>query len=353
MLEVNEKHELGAARATPLRLDDADLRRGHRQGRLPHPLLRRRNRARDANTPPGKPTARFRCTRSCYPRIEQDEKLAFVYGRIEMPLLPVLFRMERNGVLLDKAKLEAQSHELGKEILAIEQKAFAAAGQPFNLGSPKQIQEILFERQKLPVKKKTPSGQPSTDEDVARRAGARPSAAEADPRVPRAREAQVHLHRQAAAQRAPARPGACTPPTRRPRRSPGGSPRTTRTCRTSRSARAQGRRIRECLHRAAGREDRLGRLLADRAAHHGAPLRRRRACGAPSPHGDDVHRATAAEVFGVPLEKVDRGRAAHGEGDQLRPHLRHVAPSAWRRTSASSAPPRRPTSTPTSRAIRA
>ena len=79
-----------------------------------------------------------------------------------MPVLPVLWRMERNGVLLDRAKLD--SHELGKEIRA-EKQAYEAAGQPFNLGSPKQIQEILFDRQKLPVKKKTPSGQPSTDED--------------------------------------------------------------------------------------------------------------------------------------------------------------------------------------------
>src|SRR5207302_8213360 len=85
--------------------------------------------------------------------------------RIELPLVPVLLAMERHGVLIDRHKLEAQSQELGKEILALEQKAFEAAGQPFNLGSPKQIQEILFERQKLPVKKKTPSGQPSTDED--------------------------------------------------------------------------------------------------------------------------------------------------------------------------------------------
>jgi DNA polymerase-1 len=83
-----------------------------------------------------------------------------------MPALPVLFRMERNGVLLDSAKLEAQSHQLGKEMLEVEQKAYAAAGQPFNLGSPKQIREILFERHKLPVKKKTPTGEPSTDEDV-------------------------------------------------------------------------------------------------------------------------------------------------------------------------------------------
>ncbi len=101
-----------------------------------------------------------------YAKIKQDEKLGFVYEKIEMPVLPVLFRMERNGVLLDAAKLEAQSHELGKEMLKKEQQAHEAAGQPFNLGSPKQIQEILFDKHKLPVKKKTPSGQPSTDEDV-------------------------------------------------------------------------------------------------------------------------------------------------------------------------------------------
>jgi len=101
-----------------------------------------------------------------YPRIAAEEKLKRVYETIEMPVMPVLLRMERNGVLLDRGKLEAQSHELGKEMLEIEQKAYGAAGQPFNLNSPKQIQEILFERQKLPVKKKTPSGQPSTDEDV-------------------------------------------------------------------------------------------------------------------------------------------------------------------------------------------
>jgi DNA polymerase-1 len=99
-------------------------------------------------------------------RIKEDEKLSFVYERIEMPVLPVLFTMERNGVLLDAGKLEAQSHELGKEMLEVEQKAYAAAGGPFNLGSPKQIREILFERQKLPVRKKTPTGEPSTDEDV-------------------------------------------------------------------------------------------------------------------------------------------------------------------------------------------
>src|SRR5688572_19305384 len=100
-----------------------------------------------------------------FSKIQGDDKLNFVYGKIEMPVLPVLFRMERNGVLLDRNKLEAQSHELGKEMLEKEQRAYESAGQPFNLGSPKQIQEILFDRLKLPVKKKTPSGQPSTDED--------------------------------------------------------------------------------------------------------------------------------------------------------------------------------------------
>src|SRR4030067_11245 len=74
--------------------------------------------------------------------------------------------MERRGVLLDCALLEAQSQELGAKMLELERAAHTQAGQPFNLNSPKQIQEILFDRHKLPVLKKTPSGAPSTDEDV-------------------------------------------------------------------------------------------------------------------------------------------------------------------------------------------
>jgi len=103
---------------------------------------------------------------SLYPGIAEDEKLLHVYRHIEMPVMPVLFRMERNGVLLDIAQLEAQSRELGQKLLDLERRAHEQAGQPFNLNSPKQIQEILFEQQKLPVKKKTPSGTPSTDEEV-------------------------------------------------------------------------------------------------------------------------------------------------------------------------------------------
>ncbi|MFN0039541.1 MAG: DNA polymerase I [Burkholderiales bacterium] len=101
-----------------------------------------------------------------YPQIEQDLKLTRIYREIEMPVNDVLFVMERTGVLLDAGLLEVQSRELGAKIMALEQAVYQQAGQPFNLNSPKQLQEILFERQGLPVKKKTPGGQPSTDEDV-------------------------------------------------------------------------------------------------------------------------------------------------------------------------------------------
>ena len=101
-----------------------------------------------------------------YPSIENDVRLNHVYCQLEMPVLEVLFEMERNGVLLDSRLLETQSHELGEKLLELEQKAYEMAGQPFNLNSPKQIQEILFDQLKLPVIKKTPKGAPSTNEDV-------------------------------------------------------------------------------------------------------------------------------------------------------------------------------------------
>ena len=101
-----------------------------------------------------------------YPQIERDQKLSHIYQDLEMRVLEILFRMERNGVLLDTAMLQAQSHELGMKLLALEQQAHALAGQPFNLGSPKQLQEILFDKLGIKPLKKTPSGAPSTDEDV-------------------------------------------------------------------------------------------------------------------------------------------------------------------------------------------
>lgn len=93
-------------------------------------------------------------------------KLAAVYRDIEMPVREVLFKMERNGVLIDSSKLAQQSRELGEKIMAIEAQAFAAAGQPFNLSSPKQLQEILFDKLGIPSKKKTATGARSTDEEV-------------------------------------------------------------------------------------------------------------------------------------------------------------------------------------------
>ena len=239
-----------------------------------------------------------------FPKIVADEKLEYVYEKIEMPALPVLLRMERNGVLIDGAKLEAQSHELGKEMLEIEQKAYQAAGQPFNLNSPKQIQEILFERQKLPVKKKTPKGQPSTDEDVLAelaldyplpkllleyRGLAKLKSTYTDklPRMVDPNTGRVHTtYSQATAvtgRLASNDPNLQNIPIRTP----------------------QGRRIREAFIAPPGSriispdysqiELRImAHLSGDKGLCHAFA------------HGHDVHQATAAEVFGVPLEKVSK-----------------------------------------------
>jgi len=98
--------------------------------------------------------------------VEHDEKLNFIYRNIELPTAVVLQKIERNGVNVDAGLLAAQSAELGERITELEKKAHELAEGPFNLGSPKQIGEIFFEKLKLPVVKKTPSGAPSTDEEV-------------------------------------------------------------------------------------------------------------------------------------------------------------------------------------------
>ncbi len=104
--------------------------------------------------------------RCLYPRVAADAKLDHVYTAIEMPVREILFEMEREGVMLDAALLAAQSRELAEKLMALEQQAFQLAGQPFNLASPKQLGEILFDRMKLPTLRKTATGQPSTDEEV-------------------------------------------------------------------------------------------------------------------------------------------------------------------------------------------
>ncbi|ELB2086802.1 DNA polymerase I [Vibrio parahaemolyticus] len=101
-----------------------------------------------------------------FANIEQDEKLKLVYEEIEMPLVPVLSRIERTGVLIDDMKLSAQSVEIAARLEELEQKAYEIAEQEFNMNSPKQLQAILFEKMGLPVVKKTPSGTPSTNEEV-------------------------------------------------------------------------------------------------------------------------------------------------------------------------------------------
>ncbi|WP_016856527.1 DNA polymerase I [Halomonas smyrnensis] len=108
----------------------------------------------------------LRLHRELRPRVEAEGRLAEVLDGLERPLIRVLSRMERGGVALDAERLHAQSQELGRRIGELEQQAFELAGREFNLGSPKQLGQILFEEQKIPVIKKTPKGAPSTAEAV-------------------------------------------------------------------------------------------------------------------------------------------------------------------------------------------
>jgi DNA polymerase I len=100
------------------------------------------------------------------PRLAAEPGLERTYRQVELPVEQVLFTMEQNGVLIDHQQLANQSHALGERMLALETEAHALAGQSFNLNSPKQLADILFTQQGLPVKKKTASGTPSTDEEV-------------------------------------------------------------------------------------------------------------------------------------------------------------------------------------------
>ena len=100
------------------------------------------------------------------PQLAAEPGLEHIYRDLELPVEQVLFTMEQNGVLIDNQQLADQSHALGERMLALESEAHTLAGQSFNLNSPKQLAEILFTQQGLPVKKKTASGTPSTDEEV-------------------------------------------------------------------------------------------------------------------------------------------------------------------------------------------
>jgi DNA polymerase I len=104
--------------------------------------------------------------RALHAALEKEPALLRVYEEIEQPLVPVLLAMEHHGVLVDRERLRQQSSEIAKRLVELEKEAHASAGQPFNLDSPKQLQEILFTKQGLPVREKTRTGQPSTAENV-------------------------------------------------------------------------------------------------------------------------------------------------------------------------------------------
>jgi len=104
--------------------------------------------------------------RHLWPKIQTEDRLKAIYEDLEIPLIPVLARMERTGVALDCEQLAVQSREIEGKLADLEAQAHAAAGREFNLGSPLQLQAILFEELELPVIRKTPKGQPSTAEDV-------------------------------------------------------------------------------------------------------------------------------------------------------------------------------------------
>jgi len=301
VLEVHERREIGAlARRhfgwSPPGLDELT---GKGASRIPFSAVEIERAAQYAG-------ALADCTLALhevlFERIEADDRLHFVYSDIEMGLLPVLQRVERNGVLLDSDMLERQSHELGKEILEKEQQAYAIAGGPFNLGSPKQIREILFERQKLPVRKKTPTGEPSTDEDVLaelaldhplpklileHRAISKLKSTYTDklPRNVNPVTGRVHTNYSqttAVTGRLSSNdPNLQNIPIRTP----------------------QGRRIREAFIAAPGHllvSADYSQIELRIMAHLSGDASLRHAFA----RGDDVHRATAAEVFGVPLDKV-------------------------------------------------
>ena len=237
-----------------------------------------------------------------HPQVDADAKLKHIYRDIEMPVMPVLHMMERNGVLLDTALLDAQSGELGAKMLELEGKAHELAGQPFNLNSPKQIQEILFGKLGIKPVKKTPSGTPSTDEDALAqlaldhplpkllleyRGTAKLKSTYTDklPRMVNPQTGRVHTnYAQAVAitgRLASNDPNLQNIPVRT----------------------AEGRRIREAFIAPPG----SAIVSADYSQVElriMAHLSGDEALLAAFDRGDDIHRATAAEVFGRPLDQV-------------------------------------------------
>ncbi|WP_414040593.1 DNA polymerase I [Acidithiobacillus sp. M4-SHS-6] len=245
----------------------------------------------------------WRVDAQLWPRFAHEPGLHYVLMNIEMPLVLVLARMEQAGVRVDPQQLAALSRELSKDMAACEAKAFAAAGQSFNLSSPKQIQEILFDKMQLPVLKKTPGGQPSTSEEVLTQlavqaelprlileyrgmAKLKNTYADALPEMINPRTGRVHTH----FQQAVAATGRLSSSAPNLQNIP---------VRTE-----QGRRIRQAFVAEAG----FCLLSADYSqielrimAHLSRDARLLQAFA----EGQDIHAATAAEVFNLAPEAVD------------------------------------------------
>ncbi len=241
--------------------------------------------------------------RAIWPRVEKHDGLRFIYEKIELPTARVLQRVERNGVLIDVDRLNAQSHEIGTKLLALEQQAYELAGQPFNLNSPKQIGEIFFDKLKLPVVKKTSGGAPSTDEEVLQKlaedyplpkllldyrglAKLKSTYTDKLPKMVNPATGRVHTnYGQAIAvtgRLSSNEPNLQNIPVRT----------------------AEGRRIREAFVPSPGNvivSADYSQIELRIMAHLSEDPAMLRAFAS----GEDIHRATAAEIFGVPLAEVD------------------------------------------------
>jgi DNA polymerase-1 len=236
------------------------------------------------------------------PEFAQEPRLQEVYERIELPTAAVLARIERHGVLIDAGALARQSQQLAQRMLQLEQEAYEIAGQPFNLGSPKQIGEILFGKLGLPVKKRTASGAPSTDEEVLQELAA-------DYPLP----ARILEHRSLAKLKGTYTdklPQMVNPSTGRIHTNYAQAVAVTGRLSSNEPnlqnipiRTAEGRRVREAFVAPAGHRlvsADYSQIELRLMAHISGDANLLSAFA----NGLDVHRATAAEVFGLPLEEV-------------------------------------------------
>ena len=219
---------------------DGDLRRRGRVRAGPRYPLPRFRWSAPPPTPGAPPRPCSRSMSSSHPA-SPSWRLEPLLRDLEMPLVPVLVDMEWDGIAIDPTLFSRLSAELRTDLARLEADIARVAGVDLNLNSPRQLATVLFEQQQLPVLKKTKTG-PSTDADVLEQLAAMGhELPAADPRVPRAPEAEGHLRRRAACGGRTPPPGGFTPTSTRPARRRGGSPRPTRTSRTSRCGRRAAR----------------------------------------------------------------------------------------------------------------